>query len=77
MKFETMTIKELEARNQLLMERRAKIKEEQKVIAQVLSEKCAQQSLEDDIAKLQERHGVKTQVVTPDSVPSAETVTGG
>ena len=77
MDYEQMTVEQLEAENSKLMARRNLIKAQQKEIAQWLDEKRAQQALAADIAALQEKHGVKTQVIKPAGVPSSETVTGG
>lgn len=69
-----MTIEALESLNAELMQQRAALREEQLIIARVLDEKRNEAALAADLAALEERHGIRAQVLQPAGIASAEQV---
>jgi len=70
MKLQKMSIRALEDYNQQLTEERISIKQEQREVAQRLDQLRAEQQLKDDIAALQNKHGVT--VVVPQGVEAKD-----
>lgn len=76
MDYTKLSIEALEARNQEIMASRADLRREQRELVAVLDIKRAASALDEDMKKLEQRHGVKAQVIAPAGIDSAEVVNG-
>lgn len=71
-KLENMSIEQLEARNQELMQQRAEISKQQRELSVVLDQRRAEEALAKDVEALKAKHNVQT--IKVEGIPSAEQV---